>query len=217
MHTRPTTREGPSGHKSHQGLKGSPSTKKLPPVAKDTKTEDSNANHSGEVENRVASTSGLSQPDPTSTEREVDTIPSTTEDGPVAASSDKNEHLGEVAEEEGTKFAPGSATATENTIANGPVEPLIIREEQKPKIEASQSEDAEPSAEKTVVPEDPEIPAGTFVEAAVETKEQVTTDESEDTVLAADKLGETENNEVKSGTPEELKDEPTTEDSVTTA
>jgi hypothetical protein len=147
-------------------LKGSPSTKKLPPAAKESKKEGLNAAHSGEVELIAASASGISQAEPTHTEEEA-AVPSTSEDGPVATSAHEDRHI-EVPVGDSTTFAPGLATAIEDTSgANRPAEKSINCEDSKPDIETSQSAEEEPNAGKIIVPEEAENPASKFVEATV--------------------------------------------------
>lgn len=213
IHTRPTTREGPVGHKPHQGLKGSPSTKKLPPAAKETKREGSNAAHSGEAEDLTASASGISQAEPAPAEKEEATMK---EEGLVAESSNENEHMEEVPPTEGTTIAPGLPTAAENTVgANKPVERLINDEEPKPNIEASQSVQEDTNAEKAVVLEEAESSASKPAEAAVDSEEPNVSDGPKDKVPGVEEVGEAEDHAASSGVNEQLKEESAAEDTVT--
>jgi hypothetical protein len=188
-HTRPTTREGPVGHKPHQGLKGSPLTKRLPAATKENKKEEGLMTaHSGEVEGIAASTSGISQAEPAHTEKKEATMPSTMKEGPVATFTHEDEHKEEMPAEVSITFT----TATKDIVgANPPVEELINYEEPKPNIEASQSVEEEskaekavvpePSVESVIVPEEPESPASKFVEATVDSDEPVVANEPEAT------------------------------------
>ena len=222
--TRPTTRDGPADHKSHQGLKGSPSTKKLPAVAKETKKEGLNAAHSDEVEGIAASASGISQDEPNHTEKEEAAIPSTAEDEPVATSTHEDEHMEEVPAEDGTAFVPGFALATEDTVgANRPVEPLISKDP-KPNIEASQSVEEksntenvvvpEPSAERVVVSEEPKNPASKFVEETVHSDVRVVADEPK---VIEPTAHSGEDQAAMNSVPDQSKEESEVEDTATAA
>jgi hypothetical protein len=215
-HTRPTTREGPIGHKPHQGLKGSPSTKRLPPAAKETKSEGPNVAHSGEVEGATVSATGISEVESPHTEQQEVTIPELKEDGPVAVTSDENEHVEEVPVEEDTTFSPELSTATKATVgANHHLERLVDHEEPKPKTEASQLTEEEPQIEKSVVTEEHENPESKFVEAAVHTEEPGVADVPKDTApAAADEPGRSEDQEATNGAHEELNEEPEAEETV---
>ena len=223
--TRPTTREGPVGHKPHQGLKGSPSTKKLPAAAKEIQREGLNAAHSGEVEGIVASASGISQAEPTHTEKEEATIPSTTEDGPVATSTHEDEHMEEAPPENSTKFVPRLTAATADIVgANQSVKKLINNEGPKLDIEASQSVEEESKVEKIVVPEpsaesvavteEPVNPASKFVETTVDSDEPVVADESK---VIEPTAHSTEDHAATSSVSEQPKEESKAEDTVTVA
>jgi hypothetical protein len=220
--TRPTTREGPAGHKPHQGLKGSPSTKKLPAAAEETKKEGLNAAHSSKVDDIAASASGISQAEPTHTEEAA--IPSTTDDGPIATSTHEDKPTEKVPAEDSTTFAPGLTTATEDISgANQPAEKLINYKDPKPD-EVSQSVEEksnaekvvvpEPSAESAVVPDEVENPASQFVEATVDSVEPAVADESK---LTEPNAHGTEDHAAMNSLSEQSKEEYKTGDTASTA
>jgi len=211
--TRPTTREGPVGHKPHQGLKGSPSTKKLPAAAKETKNEGLNAAHSSKVEGIATSASGISQAEPAHTEEEA-AIPFTTDDGPITTSTHEDKPTEEVPVEDSTTFTSGLTTATEDISgANQPAEKLINYKDPKPD-EASQSVEENPNAEKVVDPDEVENPASQFIEATVDSVEPAVADESK---LTEPNAHGTEDHATMNSVSEQSKEEYKTGDTASAA
>lgn len=178
--TRPTTREGPGAHKLHQGLKGSPSTNKLPLATKETRKEGQSTVLTGKMEGPAVAAVGSTQTEPAPPAKAGTPVPNTTEGGLAAASSTENKSAEQTSAKEETTVEAGPTTATESTAdADQKVEQEIIAKEAKPSVEAAKSVDTEPGAANLVIPEEPGNTASKFVELNANSEEPIVSDEPE--------------------------------------
>jgi hypothetical protein len=205
--TRPTTREGPASHKPHQGLKGSPSTKKLPSAAKEIKKEGSSAAHSGEREGPIASTGGSNQAEQAAPAKDETKIPATAGDEPVAAPSNENKPIEEMLAKEDFRVAAEPEIATETAVdAERHAEQTITSEEHKSTAETAKSVNEGSSAAEPVIHEEPEKPA----EATVKSEEPIVSDKPKVAVPPVEITGDhAATNDVSQQSKEESKAEDT--------
>jgi hypothetical protein len=212
--TRPTTREGPASHKPHQGLKGSPSAKKLPSAAEEVKKEGSSAAHAGGVEDPGASASGIHQAE-VAPAKDDSKIPSTTEDEAIAMSSTNNRSTEEMPAQEGSAVAADPVATTETIVdAEKHVEQPITSEEPESNVVAAKSVGAGSGAAALVTPGEPEESTSKTFDPTVNSEQPIVLEEQKVAVPIVDI---TDFNAPTNSVSEELKDESKAEDTVTDA
>jgi hypothetical protein len=186
-------------------LKGSPSTKKLPPATEETKTGGFNETHSSAIEDATASAIDDNPPEATATDKHEDIISENVENEPVAATLEENGHVGAPAEEAIKSASEIPAASEDKAGAIQPPEVLVNDELQKPNIEASQSIPEVAYMEMVVAASDTENPASKSVEIALDAVEPVITDEPKGTNPIVPELKE--DYETTNDAPEALKED----------
>jgi hypothetical protein len=152
--SRPTTREGPGHHKQHEGLTGSPSSKKVPPLPKIHGDEEPKTATASDKRHSPDERSGINEPNSKTANKEM--TPEKVKESD-STSTHNSRHLQEPSADDEAQIPEKEHASVEETVDSSiSEEEPTIPEEGKTAVEVTKPEIAAEEVDTPVVPKESE-------------------------------------------------------------